>query len=63
MNLRIVCCTLVLLLTACGQAGPLVLRDKDVANPKPATTKPQVVTPAPDPAAQPAVEEPKKEQK
>jgi predicted small lipoprotein YifL len=63
MNLRIVCCTLVLLLTACGQAGPLVLPDKDVANLKPVPTKAQVVTPAPDQAAPPAAEEPKKEQK
>lgn len=68
MNPRIACYALVLLsLTACGQAGKLVLPEKVVPPPQAAESKPVVVDPikgsdAPDTTAQPAPDAPKKEQ-
>jgi predicted small lipoprotein YifL len=75
MNIRISCIALVLLsLAACGQAGKLVLPEKNTPPPHAAEVKPAVVAPIPEatptaPAdaapttpAQPAPDAPKKEQ-
>lgn len=70
MSPRIACLTLVLLLlTACGQAGKLVLPEKDVPTPKATEAKATVVDPVsnetPDATAttpaQTAPDAPKKE--
>ena len=51
MNPRIACFTLVLLsLAACGQAGKLVLPEKNTPPPKAVEAKPTVVAPIPDAA-------------
>ena len=67
MNIRISCVVLVLLsLTACGQAGKLVLPEKNTPPPKAAEAKPVVVAPVTDAApitpAQTAPDAPKKVQ-
>ena len=66
MSPRIACYALVLLsLTACGQAGKLVLPEKTEAPPKAAEVKSVVVEPMPDAPsttpAQDAPEAPKKD--